>query len=64
MTPRQFHFWSMVIWCTLGAGLCLVWKNSLFWVIFMSWYAIVVTHATGWGAGRAEQEAKSDNNSS
>lgn len=56
--PRRFHLWSLVVWCTAGATLTVLLRGSVPWVNFMSWYAIVITHATGWGAGRAEDEAK------
>lgn len=58
LNPRTVHFWAMVLWGTLGAALSYFLRHSVPWVNMMSWYAIVITHATGWGAGRAEQEAK------
>lgn len=46
-----------MIWLGPGAVASWLLKDSVPWVSFMSWYAIVVTHATGWTAGRAEDAA-------
>jgi hypothetical protein len=47
---RLGHFWLTVAW--LGPGLFVSWllRDSVPWVAFMSWYAIVVTHLAGWSA--------------
>jgi hypothetical protein len=58
--PRRFHFWSLVLWMGPGAVASWLLRDSVPWVSFMSWYAIVVTHLGGWGSGRAEDAASSD----
>jgi hypothetical protein len=37
--------------------LILWWRDSVVWVVAMSWYAIVVSHAGAWQASRAEDAA-------
>ena len=55
---RRTHFWATLIWIGPGAAASWLLKDSVPWVVMMSWYAIVVSHATGWTAGRAEDAAK------
>lgn len=63
VTPRRFHFWALMFWLLPGAFLSFILRNSIGWVNFMSWYAIVLAHAVGNGAERAG-EAAQDNDSS
>lgn len=46
------HFRLLVLWAGPGAILSFALKDWLPWTAFMSWYAIVVTHA---GADKASQ---------
>lgn len=48
---------AMVIWAILIIPTMLIWKDSLPWIVFMSWYAIFVSHGTAWIAARAEVAA-------
>lgn len=48
---------AFVIWLLLGIPSWFFWKNSVTWVVFMSWYAIVVSHVAAYIAARAEQKA-------
>jgi hypothetical protein len=47
MKASRIHFWCLVVWGTLLVPSVLWWRDSIFWVNLMSWYAIVVSH---WGA--------------
>lgn len=47
-----------LIWGIVGLAVCLILRNSLIWVILMSWYAIVVSHFTAHTAWRAKREAE------
>lgn len=49
----------LVVWAVLGIPTMLWWKDSVPWVSFMSWYAIVVSHAAAYIAAKAEQQAES-----
>ncbi len=48
---------AMVIWAILVIPTMLIWKDSLPWIVFMSWYAIFVSHGTAWIAAKAEVAA-------
>lgn len=54
---RQLYGWAVIIWLGPGAIVSWILRDSVPWVNFMSWYAIVVTHATMWIAKRAEDVA-------
>ncbi len=59
-THVRFNQIAMVIWFILIIPTMLVWKESLPWIVFMSWYAIFVSHGTAWIAAKAEVAADSD----
>ena len=44
------HYWLTIVWFTLGLGLWIVLRNDLWFVGFMSLYAIWITHLAGWAA--------------
>lgn len=56
---RRFHAVMTVVWLVLVVPSLIWWKDSILWVVAMSWYAIVVSHATAWQAARAEDAAES-----
>jgi hypothetical protein len=47
---RVFHYWLTVLWFTVGLVLWLVLRDDLWFVGFMSLYAIWITHLAGWAA--------------
>jgi hypothetical protein len=47
---RVMHYWLTIVWFTLGLGLWIVLRNDLWFVGFMSLYAIWITHLAGWAA--------------
>ena len=47
---RLVHYWLTIIWFTVGLVLWLVLRNELWFVGFMSLYAIRITHLAGWAA--------------
>lgn len=55
---RKIYAGAVLAW--LGPGAVVSWflRDSVAWVTVMSWYAIVVTHATMWLAKRAEEARK------
>lgn len=54
-TGRRIHFWLLVIWVFVGLPVSWVLKQSVPWVVFLSVYAIVATHAAGWSAERPSE---------
>lgn len=47
---RIAHYWLTIVWFTFGLGVWIVLRESLWFVGFMSLYAIWVTHLAGWAA--------------
>ena len=47
---RVIHYWLTIIWLTIGSAIWLVLRNDLWFVGFMSLYAIWITHLAGWAA--------------
>jgi hypothetical protein len=60
MTWRRAHLALTLIWLTLGVPSILWWKDSVPYVVLMSWYAIVASHLAGWQASKAEDAASPD----
>jgi hypothetical protein len=51
---RAFHGWAVILWLVPGTIVSMILQNSVPWVVFLSAYAIVVTHWSGWQAARVE----------
>ena len=47
---RILDYWFTILWFTLGLVLWLMLRNELWFVAFMSLYAISITHLAGWAA--------------
>ena len=47
---RVIHYWATVLWFTVGFVVWVILRNALWFVGFMSLYAIWVTHLAGWAA--------------
>jgi hypothetical protein len=47
---RTAHYWLTIIWLTAGSVTWFVLRDVLWFVGFMSLYAIWVTHLAGWAA--------------
>lgn len=41
---RKFHLWMMLVWLVLLVPSLTIWKESIIWLVFMSWYANFITH--------------------
>lgn len=54
MTLRRFHLWATVGWAAGGGVLSFLLATSVAWVVFMSLYAIVISHWSAYQASRAE----------
>ncbi len=46
----MLHYWFTIVWFTVGLALWIVLRNDLWFVGFMSLYAIWITHLAGWAA--------------
>ncbi len=47
---RILHYWLTILWFTAGFVMWLILRNELWFVGFMSLYAIWITHLAGWAA--------------
>ena len=47
---RVLHYWFTILWFTVGVVLWIALRNELWFVGFMSLYAIWITHLAGWAA--------------
>ena len=47
---RILHYWFTILWFTVGSVVWVILRNDLWFVGFMSLYAIWITHLAGWAA--------------
>ncbi len=47
---RVIHYWATLLWFTVGLVTWIVLRDALWFVGFMSLYAIWITHLAGWAA--------------
>jgi hypothetical protein len=47
---RIIHYWLTIFWLTVGLATWIVLRDALWFVGFMSLYAIWITHLAGWAA--------------
>lgn len=45
---RKFHGWSFVIWFIAAFPICIFLNQSIPFLVWISVYAIVVSHLEGW----------------
>jgi hypothetical protein len=51
-----FHGVALVVWIVLLVPSLFLWRDSVFWVVLMSWYAIVVSHQAALEAALAKRK--------
>ena len=56
---RVIHYWATILWLTVGLVAWIALRNVLWFVGFMSLYAIWITHLAGWAA-ETPVEAEAD----
>lgn len=49
---RRIHLALMFAWLLVGTPVSMWLRQSIPWLVFLSVYAIVVSHASGWSAER------------
>ena len=55
-TRRTLHYWATVLWLTAGTVVWVILRDVLWFVGFMSLYAIWITHLAGWAAETPVEE--------
>ena len=58
---RIVHYWLTIFWLTVGLALWLLLRNVLWFIGFMSLYAIWITHLAGWAAETPVEPEATDN---
>jgi hypothetical protein len=51
-TGRRVHLSLLIGWLVVGLPVSFVLRDSIAWLVFLSVYAIVVGHWSGWSAER------------
>jgi hypothetical protein len=54
-TGRRIHLWLMLVWVVVGLPLSFLLRQSVPWLVFLSVYAIIVGHWSGWSAERPSE---------
>lgn len=57
LTAKRVHLILLWTWLALAAPSVTVWKRSIPWLVFVSIYAIVATHWSGYQGAKAEEAA-------
>lgn len=58
MTPRtgrRIHLALLAAWLLVGTPVSIVLRHSIAWLVFLSVYAIVAAHWSGWSAERPSE---------
>lgn len=56
-TGRRIHLSLMLVWVVVGLPLSFLLRQSVPWLVFLSVYAIIVGHWSGWSAERPTEIA-------
>jgi len=57
---RRIHYWLTILWLTLGSVVWLLERNALWFVGFMSLYAIWISRLAGWAAETPVEDEDAD----
>lgn len=58
MTHARVHLALAVIWTLLLIPTLVWWRESILWIAFMSWYAIVTSHWSAFEAAKAKEQVE------
>lgn len=58
-TGRRVHLVMLALWLVVGTPVSIMLRHSLAWLVFLSVYAIVVSHWSGWSAERPSEVVES-----
>lgn len=54
-TGRKIHLVLMLVWTLVGIPISFYLRESVPWLVFLSVYAIIVGHWSGWSAERPSE---------
>lgn len=55
---RRVHLAMLAVWVVIGIPVSILLRQSIAWLVFLSVYAIVVGHWSGWSAERPTEVAR------
>jgi hypothetical protein len=58
---RRVHLTFLFIWIFIGLPVSFILRESVPWLVFLSVYAIIVGHWSGWSAERPTEIADDQN---
>jgi hypothetical protein len=58
LTPERLHLGLTLLWAALLVPTLLWWRESVFWVIVMSWYANVSSSWSAYESARAARKVE------
>ena len=59
-THVKINLVMMIVWSILFIPTMLLWKESVTWIVLMSWYANFVGHISAFVAAKAEAAVDND----
>lgn len=54
-TGRRVHLAALFLWLVVGLPVSYALRQSIAWLVFLSVYAIIVGHWSGWSAERPSE---------
>lgn len=58
MRARRLHLLLVALWVVLMLPTLTIWKDSIWWIGFISVYANISTHWSAYQAARAEEKVE------
>ena len=58
-TGRRIHLSLLLLWTVIGIPVSIYFRQSISWLVFLSVYAIIVGHWSGWSAERPTEIVES-----
>jgi hypothetical protein len=63
LRSQTFHRWALLVWVGLSLPAFTIWLDSVPWVNFMSYYAILISHAAALEAAAVKETTEVANGS-
>lgn len=57
---RKFHGWATLVWLAASVPIAVLLNSSIPFLVFISVYAIVISHWSAWQSSRVEVQVDPD----
>lgn len=57
-TEQRIHGWAILIWAGPGAAISYLLRQSVEWLVFLSVYAIFVSHIACWVSAKVRAKTE------